>query len=98
LRAAHRRSWRTARDIAAIENATVRLHWTDTAYHWHVNEVPEVFVVLDGLVRMHFRNNGREDCVELTPGDVFRADAGDEHYAEPIGEARILVIEQRGSE
>ena len=29
-----------ALDIAAIEGATVRLHWTDEAYRWHVNEGP----------------------------------------------------------
>ena len=43
------RAW-GARDFAEIEGATVRLHWTDQPYHWHVNDGPEVFVVLDGVV------------------------------------------------
>ena len=54
-----------ARDLAAIDGATVRLHWTDQPYHWHVNDGPEVFVVLDGAVDMHYRQAGEEKCVRL---------------------------------
>ncbi|MGC1302477.1 MAG: cupin [Caulobacteraceae bacterium] len=86
-----------ARDLAEIDGATVRLHWTDQPYRWHVNDGPEVFVVLSGEVDMHFRQDGREDCVRLRPLDIFLADAGDEHVAYPVGEARILVIERKGS-
>ena len=32
--------------IAEIEGTTVRLHWTDRPYVWHVNDGAEVFVVL----------------------------------------------------
>ena len=31
------------------------------------------------------------------PTDVFVADVGDEHVAHPIGAARILVVERKGS-
>ena len=37
---------------------------------------------------------GARDLAEI---DMFIADAGDEHVAHPVGEARILVIERRGS-
>ena len=87
-----------AYDVANLEDASVRLHWTDKAYHWHVNDGVEVFVVVDGLVDMHIRNDGVDRVVNLAPGDIVRVDVGDEHYAEPFGEARILVIERRGSE
>ena len=87
-----------AHDIAVLEDASVRLHWTNEAYHWHVNDDTEVFVVVDGHVNMHVRNGDVETVVPLAAGDVLRVDAGDEHYAEPVGEARILVIERRGSE
>jgi mannose-6-phosphate isomerase-like protein (cupin superfamily) len=83
-----------AHDIAVLKDASVRLHWTDQPYHWHVNDGQEVFVVLDGTVDMHVRNDGAERVVQLGIGDVLRLDAGDEHYAEPLGEARILVIER----
>ncbi len=90
------RAW-GARDIAEIEGATVRLHWTDEPYSWHVNDGPEVFLVLDGAVQMRYRERGKEHDVHLRAGDMFVADVGDQHVAHPQGEARILVIEKKGS-
>jgi len=90
------RAW-GALDIAVIDNATVRLHWTDRPYIWHVNDGEEVFVVLDGIVDMHVREHGTVRVIRLEPGDIFHAAAGDEHVAHPCGEARILVVERQGS-
>jgi mannose-6-phosphate isomerase-like protein (cupin superfamily) len=87
-----------AHDITVLDNASVRLHWTDKSYHWHVNDETEVFVVVAGRVAMHVRNGDEEHVVPLSAGDILRVDPGDEHYAEPVGEARILVIERAGSE
>ncbi len=86
-----------ARDIVQIDGATVRLHWTDKPYRWHVNDGPEAFVVLSGAVDMHFKRDGRAECVRLGPADIFVAEVGDEHVADPRGEARILVVERKGS-
>jgi mannose-6-phosphate isomerase-like protein (cupin superfamily) len=86
-----------ARDLAEIEGATVRLHWTDQPYRWHVNDGAEVFVVLEGEVEMRYREAGEEKSVRLGPTDMFIADVGDEHVAHPLGEARILVVERKGS-
>lgn len=86
-----------ARDIAIIEGASVRLHWTDKPYIWHKNDGSEVFVVLDGVVKMHYREDGKEKIARLEACDMFTADIGDEHVAKPEGEARILVIEKAGS-
>jgi mannose-6-phosphate isomerase-like protein (cupin superfamily) len=86
-----------ALDIAEINSATVRLHWTDQPYVWHVNDGPEVFVVLDGAVNMHYRQAGQEHVQRLTPGRICHAEPGDEHVAHPIPQARILVIERKGS-
>lgn len=90
------RAW-GARDLAQIEGASVRLHWTDIPYRWHVNDGTEAFVVLDGQVDMHWRGDGQEHVVRLGPTDMFIAHAGDAHVAHPLGEARILVIEKAGS-
>jgi mannose-6-phosphate isomerase-like protein (cupin superfamily) len=86
-----------ALDLADIGSATVRLHWTDQPYVWHVNDGPEVFVVLDGAVDMHYRVDGDEHVERLTPGTVCCVEVGDEHIAHPAPEARILVVEQSGS-
>ncbi|KXF91985.1 cupin domain-containing protein [Phaeobacter sp. JH18-32] len=86
-----------ALDIERISDATVRLHWTDAPYKWHVNDGPEVFVVLDGEVDMHVRIDGAERILRLLPGDIFHAESGDEHVARPDGPVRALVIETAGS-
>jgi len=90
------RAW-DAQDIAAIPDATVRLHWTDQAYPWHVNDGAEVFAVLDGSVDMHYRADGVESVVLLQAGDLFFVDEGDAHSARPRGQTRVLVVEKRGS-
>lgn len=84
-------------DISLIEGASVRLHWTDAAYKWHVNDGPEVFVVMDGRVDMHIREKGVVKILPLLAGDIFHVEEGDEHVAHPLGAARILVIEKAGS-
>ncbi len=90
------RAW-GALDIAELDDVTVRLHWTDQPYRWHVNDGPEVFVVLDGAVDMHYREAGQERVQRLIPGRVCHAQPGDEHVAHPAPEARILVIERKDS-
>ena len=86
-----------AKDIANMNGVTTRLHWTDKPYIWHINDGEEVFVVLDGIVEMHYREEGHEKSVTLNIGDIFYANIGTEHVAHPVGEARILVIEKEGS-
>ena len=92
-----KKAW-DALDLTRIDDATVRLHWTDEAYIWHVNDGPEVFVLLAGSVRMHFRHpDGREDSIDMAPGEVFHCEDGDAHRAEPLEPSRILVVERAGS-
>jgi mannose-6-phosphate isomerase-like protein (cupin superfamily) len=86
-----------ALDLAEVGGATVRLHWTDAPYKWHVNDGVEVFAVLDGVVNMHYRLAGEEKQVRLETGAIFVAEVGEEHLARPEGEARILVVERKGS-
>ena len=86
-----------ALDIANMRGITTRLHWTHEPYTWHTNDEDEVFVVLDGSVEMHFREDGETHVVTLGVGDIFYASAGTEHVAHPQGPARILVVETEGS-
>ena len=90
------RAW-DAVDIAEMNGITTRLHWTDQPYDWHVNDGQEVFAVLDGAVDMHYRVGRVEHIAHLEAGDIFFADVGCEHVARPRGQARILVVEQKGS-
>lgn len=90
------RAW-GAVDIAEMGDITVRMHWTDAPYKWHVNDGDEVFAVLDGRVDMHVRGAAGVDVVPLELGDVFYAGVGCEHVAHPKGAARILVVEKKGS-
>jgi mannose-6-phosphate isomerase-like protein (cupin superfamily) len=90
------RPWE-AIDVANFAGTTVRLHWTNAPYKWHVNDGEEVFAVLAGEVDMHYRDGGAEHVARLATGDVFFASTGTEHVARPVDEARILVIEREGS-
>ncbi|TRY33455.1 cupin domain-containing protein [Aliiglaciecola sp. M165] len=86
-----------AKDIANMNGITTRLHWTDKPYKWHINDGEEVFVVLDGVVKMFYKENEIECSTTLNAGDIFYASIGTEHVAHPEGEARILVVENEGS-
>lgn len=88
----HDRAW-AATTVAAFAGVTARVHWTDAAYPWHVNDGAEVFVVLDGEVDMHWRDAGGERTARLGPGDVWSGGDGVVHRAVPVGEARVLVVE-----
>lgn len=91
------RAWEAMSIETISGSTTVRLHWTDKPYKWHVNDGPEIFVVLDGAVDMHARVEGETIILKLRVGDIFHAEDGDEHVAHPIGAARVLVVEREGS-
>lgn len=91
-----RRAW-DSELVDEIDGVTVKLHWTDEPYFWHVNDGKEVFVVLDGGFDMYVRVDGAEGVRRLGVGDIFVADVGTEHVAHPIGPSRALVVERQGS-
>lgn len=84
-------------DVANFSGITARVHWTDQAYPWHLNDGDELFVVLDGIVDMHYRQDGQDRVVALGAGDLFFISEGAGHRAHPRGEARVLVVEREGS-
>ncbi|MFN0045878.1 MAG: cupin [Sphingorhabdus sp.] len=84
--------------LSDFGDVTVRMHWTDQPYKWHKNSGKEVFVVLDGAVDMHVREDGVERIIHLKAGQGVSVEEGDEHVAHPVGEARILVVELKDSE
>lgn len=86
-----------AMNIANMNGITTKLHWTDEPYKWHSIGAEKVCVVLNGMVEMHFKEGGELKSVMLQAGDIFYASKSTEHVANPIGEARVLVIETDGS-
>lgn len=90
------RAW-GAKEIANMNGITTRLHWTDQPYKWHINDGEEVFVVLHGAVEMFYIQDNQQCSTLLDAGDIFFASVGTEHVAHPIGEARILVVENENS-
>ena len=91
-----KKAW-DALDIAIIEGASIRLYWTDQPYIWHINDGSEVFVAIDGCMKMYYKENQSVKNITLYEGDIFYATIGTEHVAHPQGIARILVIEKAGS-
>ncbi len=90
------RAWE-ALNVATFDNTSVKLHWTDQPYKWHINDGQEVFAVMDGVVEMFYKEDGEVKKKTLNVGDIFYASEGTEHIAHPQGAARILVIEKEGS-
>ncbi len=90
------RAWESM-PITIMNGITIKLHWTNEPYHWHINDDEEVFVVLSGVVEMNYKKNNEIKKIMLHSGDIFHAEIGCEHVAYPQGEARILVIEKEGS-
>lgn len=83
--------------VGEIDGVTVKVHWTDRPYVWHVNDGAEAFIVLTGAVDMHWRDTAGEHVTRLAAGNSCFAEPGDEHVAHPQGAARILVVERKGS-
>ena len=90
------RAW-DSQHIASFDNVSVKLHWTDQPYKWHINDGQEVFAVMDGCVEMQYKEKGEVKSRVLKAGDIFYASEGTEHIARPHGIARVLVIEKEGS-
>ncbi len=91
------RAW-GSRALMAMGAHAARLHWTDQPYRWHENTGDELFVVLDGIVDMHYADAGGERQVALHPGQIAIIRAGERHVAHPRGAARILVVERSDSD
>ncbi|GAA0485621.1 MULTISPECIES: cupin [Tatumella] len=83
--------------IAMFDQTSVKLHWTDSPYKWHINDGQEVFAVMDGVVDMHYKIGNEIKVKTLHVGDIFYASEGTEHVAHPQVASRVLVIEQQGS-
>ena len=90
----------TGPTMTGIGNAAAKFRWINTPFRWHRNTGAELFLVLDGEVDMHVRRDSEAApaIVRLGAGQALLIEDGEEHVAYPIGEARILVVEQADSD
>ena len=63
-------------------------------WHHHDNE-DELFLVIDGAMRMHFRENDLERHCDVGPGEFVVVPRGVEHKPEGVGEVQVLLLEPK---
>jgi mannose-6-phosphate isomerase-like protein (cupin superfamily) len=90
------KAW-TGPTLANIDRAVVKLRWTDTPFRFHANDGDEVFAVMSGAVDMHVRAGpeAEVEVVRMKAGDILHLAEGEEHSAHPVGQACVLIVEER---
>jgi mannose-6-phosphate isomerase-like protein (cupin superfamily) len=79
--------------IAEMNDYQFKLVKIQGDFIWHDHkETDETFVVLEGVLRLDFRDG----AVELSPGEMFVVPKGVEHKPYAAGEVKLLLIEPRG--
>ena len=87
-----RESW-SPRVIAEMNDYQFKVVKLEGDFVWHDHqETDETFVVLDGDLRIDFRDG----CVYIGAGEMFVVPRGVEHKPYAEREVRLLLIEPRG--
>ena len=78
--------------VGRVDDHDVRLVRLQGEFHWHHHaDADEMFFVVGGLLRMHFR----ERYEDVPPGAFIIVPKGVEHKPEAIGgECRVMLIEK----
>ena len=81
------------RVVAEMNNYQFKLVKLQGDFVWHDhNDTDETFVVLDGKLRIDFRDG----AVHIGPGEMFVVPKGVEHKPYAESEVKMLLIEPRG--
>lgn len=88
------RAW-GALDVATMLGISVRLHWTDHPYKWHVNDGKELLAVLDRTVDMHQREAEQAHRVQTARRWRFPCRGGMRTCCAPPGRSAVLDIEHK---
>lgn len=79
--------------VAGMNDYQFKLIKAEGDFVWHDHQdTDEVFIVLDGVLRIDFRDG----AVELGAGEMFVVPKGVEHKPYAAHEAKLLVIEPSG--
>ena len=80
--------------IAQMNNYHFKLVKFQGEFVWHRHfDTDEVFIVLDGQMRIDFRDG----AVELKTGEMFVVPKGVEHKTFAADECRVLLVEPAGT-
>jgi mannose-6-phosphate isomerase-like protein (cupin superfamily) len=80
--------------VGRVDDHDVRLVRLQGVFHWHHHaDADEMFLVVDGVLRMHFRDR-HED---ITVGSFIIVPKGVEHKPEALGgECQVVLFEKAG--
>ena len=80
--------------IAQMNNYHFKLVKFQSEFMWHDHkETDEVFIVLDGEMTIHFRN----DDVSVKKGEMFVIPKGEKHKTSAKNECRAMLVETAGT-
>ena len=91
--AALHESW-SPRLLGALNGQQVKLARFEGEFVWHAHEQEdELFLVVQGRIAIHLREDGVERCVELDEGEFLIVPRGVEHKPEAAQPAYVLLFE-----
>lgn len=86
------------RILAELNGQHVKVARLEGAFVWHSHaDADELFYVVEGDLRVEYREDGAEDAVSLSAGELTVAPAGVEHRPVADGEAKVLLFEPAGT-
>lgn len=79
-----------------LNDSYVKLVKFSGEFVWHHHDAEdELFLVLDGTMRMHFRENGVERHCDVRPGEFVIVPRGVEHKPAAEREVQVLLLEPK---
>src|SRR5690348_10744995 len=79
-----------------LNDSYVKLVKFSGEFVWHHHDTEdELFLVVEGAMRMHFRESGVERHVDVRPGEFVIVPHGVEHKPASEGEVQVLLLEPK---